>query len=63
MIEIYKDPKYSSEERTKGLLSRMTIEEKIGQMYQADGRKHKQPEVSVKEKYAGYFFMLWVMML
>ena len=34
--EIYKDPSRSVSERTEDLLSRMTLEEKIGQMDQAD---------------------------
>ena len=33
---IYKNPSYSVEERTEDLLKRMTVEEKVGQMTQAD---------------------------
>ncbi|MFX0121104.1 MAG: glycoside hydrolase family 3 N-terminal domain-containing protein [Candidatus Hodarchaeota archaeon] len=36
MIEPYKDPSLPSHERTKDLMSRMTLEEKIGQMCQLD---------------------------
>ena len=38
MSEIYKDPKKPIEERVENLLSLMTIEEKIGQLTQLDGR-------------------------
>ena len=33
MLEVYKNPSYTSDERTKDLLSRMTMEEKIGQHF------------------------------
>jgi beta-glucosidase len=38
-LPIYKDPNRSPEERTKDLLARMTIPEKIGQLIQLDGDK------------------------
>ena len=38
MNQIYKNPSYSSSKRAKDLLKIMTIEEKIGQMCQMDGR-------------------------
>ncbi|MBP2026898.1 beta-glucosidase [Acetoanaerobium pronyense] len=38
MSKIYQNPYYSSSERAKDLLKIMTIEEKIGQMCQMDGR-------------------------
>lgn len=53
MSEIYKNPSYTPEERTKDLLSRMTVEEKIGQMCQVDGRNNA--EMWVKERHIGSF--------
>lgn len=53
MNEIYKNPSYTAEERTKNLLSKMTIEEKIGQMCQVDGRKDY--ELWIKDRYVGSF--------
>ncbi len=53
MAEIYKDPSYSPEARAKDLLSRMTVEEKIGQMCQVDGRD--KGEEWVKERHIGSF--------
>ncbi|HEY9060390.1 MAG TPA: glycoside hydrolase family 3 N-terminal domain-containing protein [Pseudobacteroides sp.] len=53
MKEIYKNPAYSPEERTKDLLSRMTLEEKIGQMCQIDGREN--PEFWINERHIGSF--------
>lgn len=63
----YKNPKLSTEERTKDLVSRMTLEEKVGQllcplgweMYQKKGNKvtqSKKFEDIVKERQIG---MLW----
>jgi len=43
-------------EKVESLLERMTIEEKIGQMILADGRK--EPEYWLKEKHAGAFLHL-----
>ncbi len=37
-MEIYENPLYSPEQRAFDLLSRMTLEEKVGQMCQVDGR-------------------------
>ena len=37
---IYKDPKATIEQRVEDLLSRMTIEEKVGQMNQLVGIEH-----------------------
>ncbi len=53
MSEIYKDPSCSPQQRTKDLLSRMTIEEKIGQMCQIDG--HLDPEMWIRERNIGSF--------
>ncbi len=53
MIEIYKNPSYSSKERTMDLLNRMTIEEKIGQMCQVDGRIDSKTWIF--EKHIGSF--------
>ncbi|MBD8348345.1 glycoside hydrolase family 3 N-terminal domain-containing protein [Dysgonomonas sp. HGC4] len=63
----YKNPKLSAEERTKDLVSRMTLEEKVGQllcplgweMYEKKGNKvtqSKKFEDIVKERQIG---MLW----
>jgi beta-glucosidase len=35
---IYQDPQHPTEERVEDLLGQMTVEEKIGQMCQVDGR-------------------------
>ena len=52
-MEIYKNPSYTPQERTKDLLSRMTVEEKIGQMCQVDGRH--DPETWIYKKHIGSF--------
>ncbi len=52
-MEIYKDSSYSYEQRTIDLLSRMTLEEKIGQMCQMDGRI--DPEMWIFERHVGAF--------
>ncbi|MFZ5985884.1 MAG: glycoside hydrolase family 3 N-terminal domain-containing protein [Bacillota bacterium] len=53
MTEVYNNPSYTPEERTKDLLSRMTLEEKVGQMCQVDGRDN--PEFWIKERFIGSF--------
>lgn len=53
MAEIYKNPLYSPAQRAKDLLSRMTLEEKVGQMCQVDGRY--DPERWIFEKHIGSF--------
>ncbi|EAY21580.1 Glycosyl hydrolase family 3 N terminal domain containing protein [Trichomonas vaginalis G3] len=40
MTEIYKDPSQPIEARVDDLLSRMTVEEKVGQLVQIDGREN-----------------------
>lgn len=51
MKEIYKNPSCTPAERTQDLLSRMTIEEKIGQLCQVDGRF--DPETWILKKHIG----------
>jgi len=53
MNPIYKDPTQPVEARLDDLLSRMTVEEKIGQMCQLDGRI--APEKWITEKHIGAF--------
>ncbi|MGE5678565.1 MAG: glycoside hydrolase family 3 N-terminal domain-containing protein [Pseudomonadota bacterium] len=52
-MDIYKDPRYSPGQREQDLLPRMTIEEKIGQMCQVDGRA--DPETWISERHIGSF--------
>ena len=53
MTLIYKDPTQPIEARLEDLMSRMTVEEKIGQMCQLDGRI--EPETWITEKHVGSF--------
>ncbi|MFX1282989.1 MAG: glycoside hydrolase family 3 N-terminal domain-containing protein [Promethearchaeota archaeon] len=58
MIEVYKDPTYALNTRTKDLLSRMTIEEKVGQMCQLD--LSHDPKIWIKERNIGsYLNVKW----
>ncbi len=50
---IYTDPEQTVEARVADLLQRMTLEEKIGQMCQIDGRQN--PEWWIRKKYVGSF--------
>ena len=50
--EIYKNPKYSIDERVNDLLSRMTLSEKIGQMIQID-RGFLEKESDIKDYFIG----------
>ena len=50
---IYKNPAFSIEERIEDLLGRMTLEEKIGQMCQLDGRS--EADKWLREKHIGSF--------
>lgn len=49
----YQDPTLSASERTRDLMSRMTLEQKLGQLVQADGRV--DAETQVREGRAGSF--------
>jgi beta-glucosidase len=49
----YQDPNLSAEARTQDLMRRMSLEEKVGQMVQADGRKQAQEQV--RERRVGSF--------
>ncbi len=42
---MYKDPKQPIEARVDDLLGRMTLEEKVGQMLQLDGRVEAEKEL------------------
>ena len=58
MTEAYRDPSLSVSERTMDLLSRMTIEEKVGQMCQLD--LSHDPEIWIKERNIGsYLNVKW----
>lgn len=49
----YQDPELSVERRTQDLMGRMSIEEKVGQLVQADGRK--QAAEQVRDRRVGSF--------
>ncbi len=53
MRQRYQDASHSPQDRTLDLLSRMTLEEKIGQMCQVDGRH--DPETWIQERHIGSF--------
>ncbi len=52
-MEKYKNPSFPSGQRAKDLLGRMTLEEKVGQMCQVDGRTN--PETWIFERHVGSF--------
>ncbi len=49
----YQDPELSVERRTQDLMGRMSLEEKVGQLVQADGRKNAAEQV--RERRVGSF--------
>lgn len=53
MNTVYTDPSKTPEERTRDLISKMTLEEKIGQMCQMDGNENA--EFWIKERNIGSF--------
>jgi len=53
---LYKDPTQPVETRVEDLLSRMTLEEKVGQLTQLDGRENM--EANFQEKHPGSFLQI-----
>jgi beta-glucosidase len=53
----YQDPELSAERRTQDLMARMSVEEKVGQLVQADGRKEAAEQV--RDKRVGSFLHIW----
>lgn len=53
----YQDPELSVERRTQDLMARMSLEEKVGQLVQADGRK--QAVEQVRDRRVGSFLHIW----
>ena len=45
---LYQDPRQPVEKRVQDLLGRMTLEEKVGQMCQVDGRRDAEQRSSGK---------------
>jgi beta-glucosidase len=56
MALLYKDPTQPIETRVEDLLQRMTLEERVGQMLQLDGRV--EPIKNLQEKHAGSFLQI-----